>query len=68
MAAISASAEAISRAAALLRAADAVLVTAGAGLGVDSGLPDFRGTEVCGAVVSCGVHGLAWVVPLSLLC
>lgn len=25
--------------------ADAVLVTAGAGMGVDSGLPDFRGTE-----------------------
>lgn len=26
-------------------AADAVVVTAGAGLGVDSGLPDFRGDE-----------------------
>ena len=25
--------------------ADAILITAGAGMGVDSGLPDFRGTE-----------------------
>jgi NAD-dependent SIR2 family protein deacetylase len=31
------------RAAAALRAARAVVVTAGAGMGVDSGLPDFRG-------------------------
>ena len=28
-----------------IRQADAVLVTAGAGMGVDSGLPDFRGNE-----------------------
>jgi NAD-dependent SIR2 family protein deacetylase len=28
-----------------LASADALLITAGAGLGVDSGLPDFRGTE-----------------------
>lgn len=35
--------DAIRRAAQLIRAADALLVTAGAGLGVDSGLPDFRG-------------------------
>lgn len=28
-----------------LRAANGLLVTAGAGMGVDSGLPDFRGTE-----------------------
>lgn len=34
---------ALSRAAAWLRAADGLLVTAGAGLGIDSGLPDFRG-------------------------
>src|SRR5664279_5022571 len=27
-----------------IKAADALLVTAGAGMGVDSGLPDFRGT------------------------
>ena len=25
--------------------ADGLLITAGAGMGVDSGLPDFRGTE-----------------------
>ena len=31
-------------AAAEIKAADAVLITAGAGMGVDSGLPDFRGT------------------------
>src|SRR6476469_9695622 len=28
-----------------IRSADALLVTAGAGMGVDSGLPDFRGPE-----------------------
>lgn len=33
------------RAAALLDQADGLLITAGAGMGVDSGLPDFRGTE-----------------------
>lgn len=34
---------AIAQAAALLRDADALLIGAGAGIGVDSGLPDFRG-------------------------
>lgn len=29
----------------LIQGADTILVTAGAGLGVDSGLPDFRGDE-----------------------
>ncbi|NOZ79257.1 MAG: NAD-dependent protein deacetylase, partial [Acidobacteria bacterium] len=29
----------------VLVAADALLITAGAGMGVDSGLPDFRGPE-----------------------
>jgi NAD-dependent SIR2 family protein deacetylase len=32
-------------AAEVINAADALLVTAGAGMGVDSGLPDFRGTQ-----------------------
>ena len=36
---------ACARAAALLRAADALVIAAGAGMGVDSGLPDFRGPE-----------------------
>lgn len=35
----------ISRAARLISSADALLITAGAGMGVDSGLPDFRGKE-----------------------
>lgn len=35
----------IERAAALIAQADALLIGAGAGMGVDSGLPDFRGTE-----------------------
>jgi NAD-dependent SIR2 family protein deacetylase len=34
---------ALARAAAVLRDADALLIGAGAGMGVDSGLPDFRG-------------------------
>lgn len=33
------------RAAGLIHDADAVLITAGAGIGVDSGLPDFRGDQ-----------------------
>ena len=28
-----------------IKSADAILITAGAGMGVDSGLPDFRGNE-----------------------
>jgi NAD-dependent SIR2 family protein deacetylase len=35
----------IGQAAALIHAADALVIAAGAGFGVDSGLPDFRGTE-----------------------
>jgi NAD-dependent SIR2 family protein deacetylase len=35
----------ISRAARLIRNADGLLIAAGAGIGVDSGLPDFRGNE-----------------------
>jgi NAD-dependent SIR2 family protein deacetylase len=37
--------ETLERAAHWLREADGLLITAGAGMGVDSGLPDFRGTE-----------------------
>jgi len=33
------------RAAAAVASADALVITAGAGMGVDSGLPDFRGTQ-----------------------
>jgi len=36
---------AIDRAADLIRQADGLIVAAGAGIGVDSGLPDFRGNE-----------------------
>ena len=35
----------IKKAASAVDAADALLITAGAGMGVDSGLPDFRGTK-----------------------
>jgi NAD-dependent SIR2 family protein deacetylase len=35
--------EDLARATASLRAADGLLITAGAGMGIDSGLPDFRG-------------------------
>jgi NAD-dependent SIR2 family protein deacetylase len=37
--------EALDRAAEAIAEADALLITAGAGMGVDSGLPDFRGNE-----------------------
>lgn len=36
---------AIKQAVRLIREADGILITAGAGMGVDSGLPDFRGDE-----------------------
>ena len=36
--------EEIEQAAEFIRHADTLLITAGAGMGVDSGLPDFRGT------------------------
>jgi NAD-dependent SIR2 family protein deacetylase len=35
----------LERAAEVIRAAEALIVAAGAGMGVDSGLPDFRGSE-----------------------
>jgi len=35
----------IEKAKKILSSADAILITAGAGMGVDSGLPDFRGTQ-----------------------
>ena len=37
--------DSIQRAADCIAAADALVITAGAGMGVDSGLPDFRGRE-----------------------
>ena len=37
--------QALERAADLVAAADGLMITAGAGMGVDSGLPDFRGTQ-----------------------
>jgi NAD-dependent SIR2 family protein deacetylase len=37
--------DAVEQAAQWLRDADALLITAGAGMGVDSGLPDFRGNQ-----------------------
>jgi NAD-dependent SIR2 family protein deacetylase len=41
----SAASDAIARAAAQFAAADGLLIAAGAGMGVDSGLPDFRGPQ-----------------------
>lgn len=38
-------ADRFAKAAAVIRGADAMVVTAGAGMGVDSGLPDFRGNQ-----------------------
>jgi len=42
---VSEHADAVDRAAAAIASADALLVGAGAGMGVDSGLPDFRGDQ-----------------------
>lgn len=49
------------RAADWLRAADALLITAGAGLGIDSGLPDFRGPAgFWGVYPALGRAGIAF--------
>ena len=37
--------ESYQRAAKLIQSADALIIAAGAGMGVDSGLPDFRGNQ-----------------------
>eukprot|EP00499_Haloplacidia_sp_CaronLabIsolate_P001925 CAMPEP_0196786948 /NCGR_PEP_ID=MMETSP1104-20130614/22330_1 /TAXON_ID=33652 /ORGANISM="Cafeteria sp., Strain Caron Lab Isolate" /LENGTH=68 /DNA_ID=CAMNT_0042157277 /DNA_START=1 /DNA_END=203 /DNA_ORIENTATION=+ len=42
---IDASGDNVRKAAEFVMNADAILVTAGAGMGVDSGLPDFRGVH-----------------------
>lgn len=52
-------AHALEAAADLIAQADALLIAAGAGIGVDSGLPDFRGTEgFWKAYPALGRHGL----------
>lgn len=53
--------QAVAAAAALLEDADGLLVAAGAGMGVDSGLPDFRGTSgFWRAYPALGRRGLAF--------
>ena len=52
----------IEKAAALIREADALLIGAGAGMGVDSGLPDFRGNEgLWRAYPKLGKHRISFV-------
>ncbi|SPU48796.1 NAD-dependent deacetylase [Bordetella trematum] len=43
--------EALLRAAQLIEAASSLLVVAGAGMGIDSGLPDFRSAQGSGAPI-----------------
>lgn len=51
----------IKRAAHLIEQADSLLITAGAGMGVDSGLPDFRGNRgFWRAYPALGRHGLSF--------
>ena len=56
-AAIDAASAAISAAAAVIRNADAIIVTTGAGMGVDSGLGTFRGRNA-GAWLDSGCSGV----------
>ncbi len=59
-------AAAIQAAAELLLQADALLVTAGAGMGVDSGLPDFRGNQgFWRAYPALGQRGLSFAEVAS---
>jgi NAD-dependent SIR2 family protein deacetylase len=56
----------IERAAGLIADADALLVAAGAGMGVDSGLPDFRGNEgFWRAYPALGRNGLTFAAMAS---
>lgn len=49
-----------------IRDADALVITAGAGMGVDSGLPDFRGNEgFWRAYPALKLHGLSFVEAAS---
>jgi hypothetical protein len=61
----------IQSAAAAIRDAAALLITAGAGMGVDSGLPDFRGTEGFWAAYppyrKLGLQFLRSPIPLILI-
>jgi NAD-dependent SIR2 family protein deacetylase len=56
-------------AAALIDQADGLLITAGAGMGVDSGLPDFRGAEgfwkAYPALAKAGIHFQTIASPAS---
>lgn len=52
----------IAKATALIQQADAMLICAGAGMGVDSGLPDFRGDEgLWRAYPQLGKHRISFV-------
>lgn len=52
----------IIRAADIIRQADGILITAGAGMGVDSGLPDFRGDQgLWKAYPKLGQHRISFV-------
>ena len=52
----------IEKAASLIREADALLIGTGAGMGVDSGLPDFRGNEgLWRAYPKLGKHQISFV-------
>ncbi|GGY53666.1 SIR2 family NAD-dependent protein deacylase [Pseudoduganella albidiflava] len=56
----------LDRAAGLIRQADALVVAAGAGMGVDSGLPDFRGNEgFWRAYPALGAAGIAFTTAAS---
>ena len=50
----------VARAAELLAEADALIITAGAGMSVDSGLPDFRG-----GAVSLPLGGLTGIAEIA---
>ncbi len=51
----------VERASAAVGAADALLIAAGAGMGVDSGLPDFRGGDgFWSAYPALAARGIAW--------
>lgn len=56
--------EKLEKAAGWLREADGLLITAGAGMGVDSGLPDFHGRMAFGAPIprfdTAASHSKTW--------
>jgi NAD-dependent SIR2 family protein deacetylase len=61
----------IKRAVLSIRNAEALLITSGAGMGIDSGLPDFRGNEgfrkEYPPIAKLGNHSVRWRIRIGFI-